>query len=89
MPTTTRFTNEVALHNRCLARELKRRYGVSFPLFKTLQVILQILGVIVGGYAMTLDAAPGLVFLGVVIIISGPTVLEVMISAADETDTRD
>jgi hypothetical protein len=75
---------ELRQYNDDLDSRLQSKYGMTLRLYKTLKLLVQLVGAAAGIYAMSLGAPPLATFMMVTLIVSGPEVMEYFINV--ETD---
>lgn len=77
---------EIHTYNRRLDHRLRSRYGMSLRIYKIIKAITQLVGVVAGVYAMTLDANPGTALMLIAIIYAGPEIIEHIHLSANNFD---
>ncbi|GGK74630.1 hypothetical protein [Haloarcula sebkhae] len=71
--------HELAQYNSSLDACLRGQYGMTLKLFKTLKLLIQLVGVSGGVYAMSLGAPPLATFAMMTVMVLGPEGLEIVI----------
>jgi len=71
-------------HNRRVETTLRRRFNMTFAVYKSIEALAELAAVLLGFYAIYNGADPFLTFMAVAVIVGGWKVLEFLAVYADE-----